>query len=144
VTPALHRAAAGPEARGDRFHFIARQIERLDDRAFAALLAWLDGYADSRWAGRCAMDGGVASTMAASAASVAIDRRAGVAPASPREMRAADACTADTRTTGTRTTDTHKSGARKRDMYAAEWPTLAWIACEPTAPQGHAPSRARR
>lgn len=62
MTPAIARTAAG-EVRGDRFHFIARQIERLDDRAFAALLAWLDGYADSRWAGRCAMDGGVASPM---------------------------------------------------------------------------------
>jgi hypothetical protein len=70
------RTAAG-EVRGDRFHFIARQIERLDDRAFAALLAWLDGYADSRWAGRCAMDGAVAAQVPATAAA---ERRAGTAP----------------------------------------------------------------
>jgi hypothetical protein len=87
VTPTGAGAAAPPE-RGDRFHFIARQIERLDDRAFAGLLAWLDGYADSRWAGRCAMDGGMA-TLAASA--TARRTEAGAVPpdrARPPELRA--------------------------------------------------------
>lgn len=40
----------------DRIHFIARQVERLDDQAFATLLAWFDRYADLRWAGRIAPD----------------------------------------------------------------------------------------
>ncbi|HEY7904372.1 MAG TPA: hypothetical protein VIH36_13020 [Casimicrobiaceae bacterium] len=44
-------------AQGDRIHFIARLVERLDDHAFAAFLAWFDQYADLRWAGRCAADG---------------------------------------------------------------------------------------
>jgi hypothetical protein len=48
-------------AQGDRFQFIARQVERLDDRAFAAFLAWFDQYADLRWAGRCAADGAALS-----------------------------------------------------------------------------------
>lgn len=36
----------------DRIHFIEQQVERLDDQAFAAFLAWFDRYADLRWAGQ--------------------------------------------------------------------------------------------
>jgi hypothetical protein len=36
----------------DRIHFIEQQVERLDDQAFAAFLAWFDRHADLRWAGR--------------------------------------------------------------------------------------------
>ena len=36
----------------DRIHFIAQQVERLDDQAFAAFLAWFDRHADLRWAGQ--------------------------------------------------------------------------------------------
>lgn len=76
MTP-FGRSVAAARERGDRFHFIARQIERLDDRAFAGLLAWLDGYADSRWAGRCATDGRV---VAAAIASSPANGRGDVAP----------------------------------------------------------------
>ena len=59
-------------ARDDRIHFIARQVERLDDHAFAAFLAWFDQYADLRWAGRCAADGtALSAPVAATPRSVA-------------------------------------------------------------------------
>jgi len=50
----------------DRIHFIEQQVERLDDQAFAAFLAWFDRHADLRWAGRWTDDRfGVARTPAA-------------------------------------------------------------------------------
>ncbi|HEV8500802.1 MAG TPA: hypothetical protein VGR63_04445 [Casimicrobiaceae bacterium] len=63
----LQRAVARRRpARDDRIHFIARQVERLDDHAFAAFLAWFDQYADLRWAGRFAADGaGLSGAVAA-------------------------------------------------------------------------------
>jgi hypothetical protein len=119
--PARTLAADGPE-RGDRFHFIARQIERLDDRAFAALLAWLDGYADSRWAGRCAMDGGAVAPPPATAVS---ERRTGAVATSSHRREGADP-------------------VLSRATSAGDWPALEWIACEPAVPRGYAPSRAQR
>ena len=40
----------------DRTYFLTQQVERLDDQAFAAFLAWFDRYADLRWAGRLAAE----------------------------------------------------------------------------------------
>ena len=56
----------------DRIHFIEQQVERLDDQAFAAFLAWFDRHADLRWAGRWTDDSfGVARTPTACITDVA-------------------------------------------------------------------------
>jgi hypothetical protein len=48
----------------DRTYFIAQQVERLDDQAFATFLAWFDRYADLRWAGRMAPEQAGSGAMA--------------------------------------------------------------------------------
>jgi hypothetical protein len=55
----------------DRTYFLTQQVERLDDQAFAAFLAWFDRYADLRWAGRSAAEDAGAAAGGMSVACIA-------------------------------------------------------------------------
>jgi hypothetical protein len=77
----------------DRIHFIAQQVERLDDHAFAAFLAWFDCHADLRWAGRLPAEdanaGASGMTVACMARNSGYDRIAGASPRRVCEPQAA-------------------------------------------------------